>query len=508
MFGDDYGPGSPFDPQCPIEPAIESTESVDEPMESEEEKNRQEVIAKDGVEGEEKGDGTQEKAFEPGKKRKKSGKDEVSEDDDDIADLTGLGTRSSARTRHKPTLTTEEEALLFISILPARPLSKSGSSTDVPPEKPKNPSNSSSPTKSASPKKSAKKPKTHGKSTAPSKAPARKARPRASSAKAAPKTKKKAPAEESDAEGDSPANSVGECWAVHYDTAALVKAVHTFQQRPHAMPTLVLFEGGPNGLSKAKGAVTKHFAANKASMKGPGKKPVFQQPVYINIGGFASYVHTAAGVMSSVSPMPALVHTGTVQSADGTESVKNTWIWNHVESETARAEVIAGKATHRDTTRVLENMSALVTGDASGHAFNSKTTTIIDQGVALAALVVARFSTQGTTIWDLCDARKLLALPMAAVGMGRNYVCIQANRKAEYNKMVMHMQDIDYLKDDCAMLYDGRWDADTNAYYKLTVTTLLLPRPSLTLVTNYNCIVSLPQFLHLTLSGAVRLGRG
>ena len=206
--------------------------------------------------------------------------------------------------------------------------------------------------------------------------------------------------------------------------------------------------------------------------------------------------------------MPALVHTGTVLCAAGIERVINTWMWNHVESETVRAAVIAGKATRRDTTRVVENMSALVTGDASGHAFNGKTTTSIDQGVALAALVVARFSTEGTTIWDLCAARKLLALPMAAVGMGRNYVCIQANRKAEYNKMVMHMQDIDYLKDDCAMLYDGRWDADKNAYYKLTVTTLLLARPSLTLVTNINCIVSLAQILHLTLSGAVRLGRG
>ena len=56
---------------------------------------------------------------------------------------------------------------------------------------------------------------------------------------------------------------------------------------------------------------------------------------------------------------------------------------------------------------------------------------------------------------------------MAAVAQGRNYVCI--SKAEEYNTMVTNMKDISFLKDDCKMLYDGRWDENKKAYHKLTV---------------------------------------
>ena len=144
------------------------------------------------------------------------------------------------------------------------------------------------------------------------------------------------------------------------------------------------------------------------------------------------------------------------------ETVNNTFIFAHVEDESLRLEADLAKAILntpplRGIQRVLADMIDFVQGKALGNAFNSLLAGPVDEDMALAALVVARFSQAGGVVWDLCKQRPLKALPMACVVMGRKYVCIGGG-PPHYDKMVDIMQTVTYLKDDCKRLYDGRWE--------------------------------------------------
>jgi hypothetical protein len=124
---------------------------------------------------------------------------------------------------------------------------------------------------------------------------------------------------------------------------------------------------------------------------------------------------------------------------------------------------------------VLKNSHSRLSGFTHGQAFVSEATdnTPTSHCVHLASLVVARFSLPSEVIWDLCVDRPLLALPMSAMWMARYYVCIGGLAES-YEKMVDTLQSCEYLKSECALIYDGRWESNEGAYAKITVSPLIL----------------------------------
>ena len=60
---------------------------------------------------------------------------------------------------------------------------------------------------------------------------------------------------------------------------------------------------------------------------------------------------------------------------------------------------------------------------------------------------------------------------MAALAMGRNYVCVSGAAPL-YDEMVDNMENICFLLGGCASVYDGRWDSNENTYHKLPVMLL------------------------------------
>jgi hypothetical protein len=122
-----------------------------------------------------------------------------------------------------------------------------------------------------------------------------------------------------------------------------------------------------------------------------------------------------------------------------------------------------------DTSRVITNSRYSLCGLSRGHAFCSAVdNTPTQHSVSLAALVVARYTLPCDTIWDICQDRPLLALPMAAMQMARNYVCLGGLGEA-YDTMVDTLQSCTYLQTQCKLLYDGHWFADKGPYAKITV---------------------------------------
>jgi hypothetical protein len=64
----------------------------------------------------------------------------------------------------------------------------------------------------------------------------------------------------------------------------------------------------------------------------------------------------------------------------------------------------------------------------------------------------------------MCTGPTMQALPMAALAMKRNYVCLAASDH-NYPRMVDAMENINYLMVDCKLLYDGPWEDGVGAYH-------------------------------------------
>jgi hypothetical protein len=147
----------------------------------------------------------------------------------------------------------------------------------------------------------------------------------------------------------------------------------------------------------------------------------------------------------------------------------HTHTHTHTETHTHSHTQKGQRRQLTDMIKVLDNMKPLMNGFAGGHAFNScMGDNPMNHSVALAALTVVRYSFPGETIWDLCEDRPLLALPLATMHLRRNYICI-SGQAASYNTMVDNMYSCNFLKKECKLLYDGKWNANSGAYCKLTV---------------------------------------
>ena len=146
------------------------------------------------------------------------------------------------------------------------------------------------------------------------------------------------------------------------------------------------------------------------------------QPLFVSVTNYTDYAKLMFDVLQGVPALPPVVHAGPRMDKKGMR-VENTYIWSHVEDASQRKNRMHKyvnprdyeKPFMKDTFKVLKDMSALVTGTPIGNAFVSKNINYNDPGIALAALVVAIYSSPGSTIWDLCKERPLMALPMAAV---------------------------------------------------------------------------------------------
>jgi hypothetical protein len=82
-----------------------------------------------------------------------------------------------------------------------------------------------------------------------------------------------------------------------------------------------------------------------------------------------------------------------------------------------------------------------------GDAFFNPECSHRDPGVALAALVVARFSHEKDVIWDLTTPSHpaLMALPSAALAMGRSYVILGGEIDRLYDMKCDFMSNIEYV---------------------------------------------------------------
>jgi hypothetical protein len=118
----------------------------------------------------------------------------------------------------------------------------------------------------------------------------------------------------------------------------------------------------------------------------------------------------------------------------------------------------------RDMRDVLTKMAPLLAGCAKGNAFHSVHSNQARYSTGVASLLVARCSREGETIWNLCTDPTMQALPMAALAMKRNYVCLAASDH-NYPRMVDAMENITFLLDDCRLLFDGFWEYDEGAYH-------------------------------------------
>ena len=270
-------------------------------------------------------------------------------------------------------------------------------------------------------------------------------------------------------------NRVGKGWAVHEAVADLTKSIHTF---PNNLPSMVMFDGGSKGLSAATSAVAKHFTSCASANS---KHPTMEQPLYVSLTDFQGWLALQGATSRGVPGMAPLVHTNT-QKQPGSEAdmVENTWIFNRINDEAGRQawslpspldQKPATLDRLRDARRVLTYMTPLIEGSPLGHSFCTTSDAPTCKGIALAQLVVSRFSREGTTIWDLCKTRPLQALPMAALAMGRNYVCVSGAAPL-YDEMVDNMENISFLLGGCASIFDGRWDSNENTNHKLSVMLL------------------------------------
>ena len=118
-----------------------------------------------------------------------------------------------------------------------------------------------------------------------------------------------------------------------------------------------------------------------------------------------------------------------------------------------------------------------MTGAANGHAFTSLlAVSHVDPGFALAAMVIARFSKEGATVWDLCKDRvnSLLSLQMAAVAMERNVVLLAGTGKP-YDNAVGDMINVDFLMSACDLMGGKRWHAGGDSLAVLLSCLLCTP---------------------------------
>ena len=189
------------------------------------------------------------------------------------------------------------------------------------------------------------------------------------------------------------------------------------------------------------------------------------------------FAHVGDATKHSLLAMPKdqhydipLLENITVMTKAHTHTNKHTHINTHTHTHTHTHQQGEQRVQFADTNLVLHNMAPLVNGLPCGHAFEStQDDNPVQHNVPLAALTVARYSMPGETIWDLCQTRPLLALPMASQSLLRNYVAISGIAQEDYNDMVDIMYNCDYLKTGCKMIYDGKWLQDLSAYNLLTV---------------------------------------
>jgi hypothetical protein len=137
-----------------------------------------------------------------------------------------------------------------------------------------------------------------------------------------------------------------------------------------------------------------------------------------------------------------------------------------------------------DTRDVLAQMGPLVTGDSQGHAFYSPVVTHGDAGLALAAFVLARYSDEGSTVWDLCSERPLMAFPAAAITMNRNYVCLSAPYPV-YDKMADILVNVSYLNGECDLLGGDTWRTEGPLSNQLTVGLCRFPPSTIYILHTY-----------------------
>lgn len=184
------------------------------------------------------------------------------------------------------------------------------------------------------------------------------------------------------------------------DTKDLCKCLYTFRGNKRQLPSIVLFDNGMAGLRNTANAVKKHHAVNVA---GVGKAPTIQQPLYVSLTDYETCLAMMVASQRGVPALPPLIHTASVRSVKGVEELVNTWSFSRVDDASERMNITKAPPSP-DTISVLCNMSALLDGAGKGHAFTSKLNVAspVDAGVALASLIVARFSAKGATIWDLC----------------------------------------------------------------------------------------------------------
>lgn len=206
---------------------------------------------------------------------------------------------------------------------------------------------------------------------------------------------------------------------------------------------------------------------------------MLKAPLYLSLVDFDTWSILNASVYGCVQPLPPTVHTGRLMYSSSM-SANTTWMFAHVDDETQRAGYHLAKMERErehqkggfntDLFNLLEHLSHIITGDFVGYAFNSGVPTVGDQGMALAALLVARYTNKDDNVWDVRTTRhQLLCLPMATVGWGRNYVTVAEQSGTQYETVVETMENITYLVDDCVLLYDRQWMTTPGESSKLAV---------------------------------------
>jgi hypothetical protein len=274
-----------------------------------------------------------------------------------------------------------------------------------------------------------------------------------------------------------PENCVGSSWAVHSSSKQLVKCHHNFPPSKDCIPSLVLFGRGVQGFKAAQNDVAKHFKMLSDDAVTAGTAvPVFEPPVYVTLATYDEWVKLQAAVAKNGVPvMEPIVLTCQQATADedGEDITGNVWVFAHV-ADATRSSILGVYAG--DEASVVGSMQRLMVGLPSGSGFVCPygTNYKLNGGIALSALVIARYSRFRNTVWDLCNTRLLQALPMAVIGLGRNYVCVGGSRAqvqgpSQYDTMVDTMHTTCFLSKTCEDYFDGDWSTNSGAHYKLTV---------------------------------------
>jgi hypothetical protein len=255
------------------------------------------------------------------------------------------------------------------------------------------------------------------------------------------------------------------------------------------VPGVVFFEGGVEGLREAKQIALKQWKSYE-SLQGPlAEKPPYSPPVFVSLVSYSEWLVLSQSVQSGVPSLPPTVYTGYITTAKGKDRVSNTWIFAWVDSVSRAKQYCKTPEDRRtafksakDTTladditeKLLVSLTPLMVGDRAGHSFVGQEDTTIDEGPSLASLLVERYTNPCETVWDLCKNRPLISLPMAAMVAERYYVAVAGPGITPYQKMVKCMQDVNFLKDNCDVLYDGKWAACEGNYHRTPVSILSLP---------------------------------